>query len=129
MSFNLNISNYDSTRERIEIGKINNIINRMQKLLKFNQKYMKNFKSIMRKQVNKYRKKMKYQVNDFIRLSSKNIKITRFSKKLNDQMFNSFKIIEKINVFYCLKLLSNMHQYNVFLFNYLKFAVNDLLLN
>ena len=38
MSFNSNISNYDSTRERIEVEKINNIVNRMQKLLKFDRK-------------------------------------------------------------------------------------------
>ena len=44
-------------------------------------------------------------------------------------MLNSFKIIEKMKVFYRLKLFSNMHQHDVFLFNYLKFVVNDLLLN
>ena len=35
MNFNLNISNYDSTREQIKAEKINDIVNRMQKLLKF----------------------------------------------------------------------------------------------
>ena len=35
MSFNSNISNYDSIRERIKTKKINDIVNRMQKLLKF----------------------------------------------------------------------------------------------
>ena len=35
MSFNLNISDYDLTRERIEAEKIDDIVNRMQKLLKF----------------------------------------------------------------------------------------------
>ena len=44
-------------------------------------------------------------------------------------MLNSFKIIEKMSVFYRLKLLLNMHQHDVFLFNYLKFAVNDSLSN
>ena len=81
----------------------------------------------MRKQINKYRKKMKYQINEFVKLSSKNIKTTRFSKKLNDRMLNSFKIIEKMNVVYRLKLFSSMHQHDVFLFNYLKSAVNDSL--
>ena len=38
MNFSLNISNYDSTREQIETEKIDDIINRMQKLLKFNLK-------------------------------------------------------------------------------------------
>ena len=36
MSFSSNILNYNSTRERIEIKKINNIMNKMQKLLKVN---------------------------------------------------------------------------------------------
>ena len=44
-------------------------------------------------------------------------------------MFNSFKIIEKMSAFYRLKLFSNMHQHNVFSFNYLRSAVNDLLSN
>ena len=83
----------------------------------------------MRKRINKHCKKMKYQVNDFVRLSSKNIKITRFSKKLNDRMLDLFKIIEKMKVFYRLKLSSNMHQYDILLFNYLKSAVNNLLSN
>ena len=83
----------------------------------------------MQKQINKYRKEIKYQINDFVRLSSKNIKITEFLKKLNDWMFNSFKIIEKMKISYRLKLLSSMHQHDVFLFNYLKFVVNDSLLN
>ena len=129
MSFSLNILNYDSIRERIKTEKTDDIVNRMQKLLKFDQKYMKKIRSIMRKQVNKHRKEMKYQVDDFVRLSSKNIKTIRFLKKLNDRMLNSFKMIEKISVFYRLKLSSSMHQHNVFLFNYLKFAVNDSLLS
>ena len=60
MSFSLNTSDYNSTREQIEAEKINDIVNRMQKLLKFDQKYMKKIKSTMRKQVNKHRKEMKY---------------------------------------------------------------------
>ena len=83
----------------------------------------------MRKQINKHRKKVKYQMNEFIKFSSKNIKTTKSSKKLNDRMFNSFKIVEKVSAFYRLKLFSNMHQHDVFSFNYLKSAVNNSLLN
>ena len=90
---------------------------------------MKEIKSTMRKQINKHRKEMKYQIDDFVKLSSKNIKTTRFSKKLNDRILDSFKIIEKINVFYRLKLPSSMHQHDVFSLNYLKFVVNDSLSN
>ena len=119
--------NYYSTRERIKAEKIDNIVNRMQKLLKFDQKHIKKIRSIMRKQINKYRKEIKYQIDDFVKFSSTNIKTIKFSKKLNDRMFNSFKIIEKISVFYRLKLSLRMHQHNIFLFNYLKSVVNDFL--
>ena len=84
MNFSLNTLNYDSIRKRIEAEKINDIVNRMQKLLKFDQNHMKKIKSTMRKQINKHRKEMKYQIDDSVRLSSKNIKITKFLKKLND---------------------------------------------
>ena len=127
MNFSSNILNYDSTREWIEAEKIDDIVNRMQKLLKFDQKRMKKIRSTIRKQVNKHRKEIKYQVDDFVRLSSENIKTTRSSKKLNDRMFDSFKIIEKMNVLYRLKLSLSMHQHDVFSFNYLKSAVNDSL--
>ena len=129
MSFSSDTSNYDSIREQIKAEKINDIVNRMQKLLKFDQKHIKKIRSTMQKQINKHRKEMKYQVDDSVRLSSKNIKTTRFLKKLNDRMLDSFKIIEKVSVFYRLKLFSSMHQHDVFSFNYLRSVVNNLLSN
>ena len=60
INFNSNISNYDSIHERIKTEKINNIVIKMHKLLKFNSKYMKKIKLTMRKQINKHRKEMKY---------------------------------------------------------------------
>ena len=47
MNFNSNISNYDLIHERIETEKINDIVNRMQKLLKFDRKQMKKIRSTM----------------------------------------------------------------------------------
>ena len=38
MNFNLNISDYDSTRKRIEAEKIDDIINQMREPLKFDRK-------------------------------------------------------------------------------------------
>ena len=60
MSFSSNTSNYDLIHERIKAEKIDDIVNRMQKLLKFDQKHIKKIRLTMRKQINKYRKKMKY---------------------------------------------------------------------
>ena len=127
MSFSPNTSNYDSIRERIEAEKVDDIVNRMQKLLKFDQKRMKEIRSTMWKQVNKHRKEVKYQVDDSVRLSSKNIKTIRSLKKLNDRMLDSFKIIEKVSALYRLKLSSSMHQHDVFSSSYLRSAVNDSL--
>ena len=81
MNFSSNTSNYNSIHERIKIKKIDDIVNRMQKLLKFAQKYIKKIKSIMRKQINKHRKKIKYQIDDSVRFSSKNIKIIKIFKE------------------------------------------------
>ena len=66
---------------------------------------MKKIESTMRKQINKHCKNMKYQINTFVKFSSKNIKTIKLLKKLNDRIFN----LEKINVFYYLKLFFNMH--------------------
>ena len=60
MSFSSNISNYNLTYKRIETEKTDDIVNRMQKLLKFDQKHIKKIRSIMRKQINKHCKEMKY---------------------------------------------------------------------
>ena len=90
---------------------------------------MKKIRSIIQKQINKHRKEIKYQVNNFVKLSFKNIKIIKSLRKLSDRISDSFKSVEKINVFYRLKLSLNMHQHDVFLFNYSKFAINNSLLN
>ena len=129
MSFSSDTSNYNSTRERIEAKKADDIVNRMQKLLEFGQKHMKEIRSTMRKQVNKHCKEMKYQVDDFIKLSSENIRTIRLSKKLDDRMLDPFKVIEKMKASYRLELPSNMHQHDIFSFNYLRSAVNDSLPN
>ena len=60
MNFSSNTLNYNSIHERIEAKKIDDIVNKMQKLLKFDQKHMKKIRSTMQKQINKHRKKMKY---------------------------------------------------------------------
>ena len=83
----------------------------------------------MRKQVNKHCIAVKYQINNFVKLLSKNIKIIRLLKKLNGRTLNLFKIVKKMNAFYYLKFFSDMHQYNIFSFNYSRFAVNNLLSN
>jgi len=50
----------------------------------------------MKKQIDKHRKKMIYKVDDMMFLNFRNIMIARSSKKLNDKMLRSFKILTEI---------------------------------
>ena len=59
----------------------------------------------------------------------KNIIIYKLFKKLNDKMFDSFKIIFVIDISYKLKLFEIMRIYNVFYFKSLNFVVINLLFN
>ena len=68
----------------------------------------------MIEQINRYKKDVTFKKGDFVFFSIKNIIIDRSSKKLNDKMFGSFKIIFVIDSFYKLKLSEIIKIYNVF---------------
>jgi len=68
-------------------------------------------------------------VEDKVFLSSRNIIIDRFIKKLEDKMLGPFSIIKKIEVLYKLKLLTFMKVYNVFHSNLLRANLGDSLLD
>jgi len=76
----------------------------------------------IKKQINKHRKKIIYQINDMMFLNSRNIMISRSSKKLDDKMLEFFKILIEIEHSYQLKLSSTMKIHS-------KFASNLLQLN
>jgi len=65
---------------------------------------------------------MIYKINDMMFLNSRNIMISRSSKKLNDKMLELFKILIEIEHAYQLKLSSTMKIHS-------KFASNLLQLN
>ena len=54
----------------------------------------------MFKQINKYKKKINYELNDKIFVFIRNIIINRFFKKFKDKMLKSFLIKIKIETFY-----------------------------
>jgi len=65
---------------------------------------------------------MIYKIDDMMFLNSRNIMISRSSKKSNDKMLELFKILIKVEHVYRLKLSSTMKIYS-------KFALNLLQLN
>ncbi len=62
-------------------------------------------------------------------LSSRNIIIDRFIKKLEDKMLGPFLIIKKIEVLYKLKLSTFMKVHNVFHSNLLRANLGNSFLN
>ncbi len=81
----------------------------------------------MKKQINKHQKKMIYKINDMMFLNSRNIMIARSSKKLNDKMLKSFKILTEIEHAYWLKLSSTMKIHSKFVLNLLWLNLKDSL--
>jgi len=70
---------------------------------------------------------MKYQVRDKMFLSSRNIIIDRFIKKLENKMLDSFSITKKIRILYKLKLSTFMKVHDVFHSNLLRTNLDDSL--
>ena len=102
------------------IVKTENIIDIMINIFKFMQNNVERFKKIMLIQINKHRKFVQYNFDDLIWLNNRNIKTIRFSKKLNDKMLNFYKMLEKRNASYKVKLSILMKIWNVFHFNLFK---------
>ena len=66
---------------------------------------------------------MTFKKGDLVFLNIKNIIIDKSFKKLNDKMFDSFKIIFIIDFFYKLKLSEIIKIYNVFHFKLFNLVV------
>jgi len=81
----------------------------------------------MKKQINKHRKEIIYKINDMMFLNSRNIMISRSSKKLNDKMLEFFKILIKIEHIYQLKLSLTMKIHSKFASNLLQLDLKNAL--
>ncbi len=122
MSFNLNSTEYEITWTRIEASKAENIFKHMKWSLALIKQALARVRVTMKKQINKHQKKIIYKIDDMMFLNSRNIMISRSSKKLNNKMLKLFKILIKIEHAYWLKLSLTMKIH-------LKFALNLLQLN
>ncbi len=127
MSFDSDIIEYESIRERLQIDRVKNISEQINKTLIFaREALIKTWKQMMN-QVNKHRKKINYEIKSKMFLNEWNIITARSFKKLNDKMLNSFQITESVDSFYKLKLSEIMRIHDVFHSELLRSAVNDSL--
>jgi len=127
MSFDSDIIEYESTRERLQINRVKNIFEQMNKTLIFAHEALIKTRKQMMNQANKHRKKINYKIESKMFLNEQNIVTTRLFKKLNDKMLDFFQIIDLIDSFYKLKLLKTMRIHDVFYSKLLHLVVNDYL--
>jgi len=127
MSFESDVIKYESSCERLQMTKVENISEHMNKTLKFARKSLvKTWKQMM-KQVNKHRKEVDYEIESKMFLNERNIITAKSFKKLDDKMLDSFINLDFINSSYKLKLSKSMHVHDVFHSDLLRSVVNDLL--
>jgi hypothetical protein len=79
----------------------------------------------MIRSANKKRKKIIYNLRDLVFLFSRNIKIIRPLKKLNNKILGPFKILKVIKTFYRLQLPTTMRIHDVFYLSLLQRAAED----
>jgi len=64
ISFNSNTTDYETTCERLEARKADDIVIQMKELLNFNHQQLKKTKLIIEIQINKHKRNVIYEVND-----------------------------------------------------------------
>ncbi len=115
MSFDSDTTDYETTCERLEVRKADDIVIRMKELLNFDRQQLKKTKLIIEVQINKHRRDVIYEVDDWVWLSSRNVKTTRLCKDLKDKQLNLYQITVKVSTFYHLRLSVSMkHLHSMF---------------
>ncbi len=127
MSFDPDIIEYESTRERLQVARAEDIFEQMNKTLIFAREALAKTREQMVNQANKHRKKINYEIESKMFLNERNIVTARPFKKLNDKMLGSFQITESVGSFYKLELSETMRIHDVFHSELLRSAVDDSL--
>jgi len=127
MSFDPDIIEYESTRERLQIARVEDIFNHMNRTLIFAREALIKTREQMMNQTNKHRKKINYKIKSKMFLNERNIVTARSFKKLDDKMLDSFTNLDLVDSSYKLKLSESMHVHDVFHSDLLRPAVDDSL--
>ncbi len=128
MSFDSDTTDYKTTCERLEARKADDIVIWMKELLSFDRQQLKKTKLIIEVQINKHRRNVTYEVDNWVWLSFRNVKTTRLCKDLKDKQLNLYQITAKIDIFYHLRLsISMKHLHSIFSSKLLRSYSEDLL--
>ena len=114
-------------RKRILKRKTVDIFDEMKNIRKF---IIKNIQKVQKQQIkhaNRHKKNVKYEVKNLVWISTKNIMINRFFKKLDHKMIESYSIIKIIDSFYQVQLFETIKIFDTFHFSLLrKASMNSL---
>jgi len=127
MSFEFDVIEYESFRERLQTTKVEDISEHMNKTLKFARESLVKTREQMMKQVNKHRKEVDYEIESKMFLNERNIVTARSFKKLDDKMLDSFINLDFVDSSYKLELSESMRVHDVFHSDLLRPAVDDFL--
>ncbi len=87
----------------------------MKELLSFNHQQLKKTKLIIEAQINKHKWDVIYEINDWVWLFFRNVKITKSCKDLKDKQLELYQITVKAKIFYHLHLsISMKHLHSMF---------------
>ena len=114
MNFSSNSISYVITKKRLLIVKTENIIDIMQNILNYVRDNVEVIQKRMTTQINKYRKAIEYIESDYVFFDRRNIKIVKLSNKFDDKQLNSYKILQRLNNAYRLKLFKIIKVHDVF---------------
>jgi len=127
MSFEFDVIEYESSRERLQTAKVENISEHMNKTLKFARESLVKTREQMMKQVNKHRKEVDYKIESKMFLNERNIVTARSFKKLDDKMLDFFINLDLVDSSYKLKLSESIRVHDVFHSDLLRSVVDDFL--
>jgi hypothetical protein len=114
MSIGPDPTNYETTRERLQSQTAADIAQRMNGVLTYARANAEKAQRRMTEQANKHRKDVDYKPGDMVFLSSKNIRSSRPSKKLDDKNLGPFSTKEKVGHAFRLNLPSTMKIHDAF---------------
>ncbi len=128
MSFDSDTTDYETIHERLEARKADDIIIWMKELFIFDCQQLKKTKQIIEAQINKHRRDIIYEVDDWVWLFFRNIKTTRSCKNLKDKQLKLYQITVEVEIFYHLRLSISMKQlHSMFSSKLLRSYLDDLL--
>jgi hypothetical protein len=125
MSFEPDVIEYESSRERLQAAKVEDISENMNKTLKFARESLVKTREQMMEQANKHRKEVDYEAGSKVFLNERNIVTARPFKKLDDKMLGPFTNLGPVGSSYKLKLSESMRVHDVFHPDLLRPAVDD----